>query len=221
MKLVLYSGGFHSDNIALDKMLLNFFSSDDLQLTFIPSSSYMAEIEFREFVQHYRKFGIRKFLYFPIDIPFNDVTRREVLKSDIIHLGGGNTYYFLRTLRQSKIFKDLKQFVAQGGGLTGLSAGAILMTRNISTAGFPSFDCDENAEELKNLSALNLVDFEFFPHYRNSKRYDDELAKYSTTIDHPLYACPDGAGIIVKGNQISFVNKTVGFFNGKKFKINS
>jgi dipeptidase E len=221
MKLVFYSGGDNLDNIELDKRLLELYPKPkSLQMTFIPSSSYMGELEFQDFVNHYRRFGVSKFLYFPVDIPFSEVTRKEVFKSDIIHLAGGNTYYFLRTLKQSKVFSELKKFVAKGGALTGLSAGAILMTPNISTAGFPAFDCDENEEGLTNFHSLKLVNFEFFPHYRNSKRYDKALAAYSESISHPLYACPDGAGIIVNGSQLCFINKSFGFFNGKKFRLN-
>ena len=35
----------------------------------------------------------------------------EVLKSDVIHLGGGNTYYFLKHLRKSKMLGVLKKYV--------------------------------------------------------------------------------------------------------------
>jgi dipeptidase E len=58
----------------------------------------------------------------------------------------------------------LKKFIQDGGILTGLSAGAIMMTETIEMAGYPPFDCDENEDNLKNLKSLNLVDFYFFPH---------------------------------------------------------
>lgn len=221
MKLVFYGGGYDYENISLDQTLISLCNIKNPQITYIPSCSYLSHIEFREFINQYQKFNINRFLNFPVDVPMNSVLKREALKSNIIHLGGGNTYYFLKHLRQSKMLSELKNFVKNGGILTGLSAGAIMMTKNISTAGFPDFDRDENEENLKNFAALNLVDFEFFPHYKNSKRYDSELKKYSREIENPLYACPDGSGIIVNHEKISFVNKVFCFYQGKKFKVNN
>src|SRR5690606_32920603 len=104
-----------------------------------------------------------------------EVLKQEVFKSDIIHLSGGNTFYFIKHLRQAKLLKDFKEFLNNGGVLTGLSAGAIIMTRSIQTAAFPSFDRDENEDNVRNFKGMGLVNFEFFPHYKNSLRYDREI----------------------------------------------
>lgn len=221
MKLVFYGGGHDFENIVLDEELLSLTNCKSPQITFIPSCSYSAHIDFRDFVNQYSKFNINRFLNFPIDTYISPVLLREALQSDIIHLAGGNTFYFLKHLRKNKMLGELKRFVKNGGILTGLSAGAIMMTNNISTASFPEFDRDANDDNVKNYSALNLVDFEFFPHYKNSSRYDFELKKYSKEIANPLYACPDGSGIVVNREQLSFVNKVFCFYQGKKFKVNN
>ena len=93
------------------------------------------------------------------------------------------------------------------------------MTPNINTAGFPDFDCDDNYMKLKNWKALNLVPFEFFPHYVNSKRYMEELRSYSKTTKFPVYAIPDGSGIVVKDTEIRFVGRPYCFINGKKIRM--
>jgi dipeptidase E len=221
MKLVFYGGGHDFENTAIDRELIALCGNNRPQLTFIPASSYMSHLDFQEFVTQYRKFDIQRFIHFPIDVPFNEVIKQEAFSSDIIHLSGGNTYYFLKYLRESKLMGELKQFVKKGGILTGLSAGAIMMTSNIATAGFPDFDKDDNEENIKNFKSLNLVNFEFFPHYRNSQRYDRELISHSRKIKEPLYACPDGSGIIVEDHQIRFVGRVYCFHEGKKFRIKS
>lgn len=216
MKLVFYSGGHDFENIQLDKKLIALAQTNSPQITYIPSCSYLCDSDFQDFIKQYAKFNIHNIINFPIDQPYTEVLKNEVFKSDIIHLSGGNTYYFLKHLRKTKMLSELKKFVKRGGILTGLSAGAIIMTPNIETAGLPEFDKDENDENLTNLKSLGLVDFEFFPHYKNSKRYDAELIDYSSQIEEPIYACPDGSGIIVKDNVISFIGKTYCFFKGKK-----
>jgi len=219
MKLIFYSGGHDFENLSIDKNLLELSNKESPQITYIPSCSYLCDQDFIEFVNQYGKFNIHNIINFPIDIPYTEILKTEVLKSDIIHLSGGNTYYFLKYLRQSGMLSELKQFVKNGGILTGLSAGAIIMTSSIETAGFPEFDKDENDENLKNLKGMGLVNFEFFPHYKNSKRYDREIVSYSRSHDSPVYACPDGSGIIVNNNQLTFIGKAFCFFKGKKFII--
>ena len=115
--------------------------------------------------------------------------------------------------------KELKKFVDRGGVLGGLSAGAIMMTPSIATASFPDFDRDENDVGIRNLNALNLMPFEFFPHYLNSRKYIEELNEHSILSSIPLYACPDGSGIIVENHQLRFVGRTWCFHNGQRFKL--
>jgi dipeptidase E len=126
----------------------------------------------------------------------------------------------LKTLRKKKLLGELKKFVKRGGVLTGLSAGAILMTPKIDTASFPDHDRDDNDCKIRNFNSLNLVDFEFFPHYRNSKRYDFDLLKHSKLSKNPIYACYDGSGIIVNSGKMEFLGKVFLFHRGTKIRIN-
>lgn len=220
MKLVFYSGGYPEENKSLDRSLKNLVKhKKSIRMGFIPSSHDLSDQEFTEFVQQYEEFNVKKIVKVDLDLQPSKLLIKELLKCDIIHLGGGNTYYFLKYLRKEKLLKTLKSWVQDGGILTGLSAGAILMTTDISTAGFPEFDKDDNEENIKNLNALALVDFDFFPHYKSSKRYDQELLAFSEKSGRPLYACPDGAGIVINGETKKFIGKTACFYSGKKFFI--
>ena len=93
------------------------------------------------------------------------------------------------------------------------------MTPEINTAGFPPFDCDENEDNITNLSSLNLVDFEFFPHYKNSKRYDEHLLAYSLQTKRKIYASPDGNGVIIDNNDTTFCGRNYIFYQGKKIVV--
>lgn len=220
MKLVLYSGGDDKENRQLDKSFIDLIGKKNPVVTFIPSSSYLSEQEFKTFVRHYSKFKITRFIHFPVDVPFDKILFQEVMRSDAIHMGGGNTFYFLNSLRKAKLLPQLRTFAEKGGVLTGLSAGAIMMTENIEMAGYPEFDRDENIVGLKNLSALGLLDFAFFPHFKNSSRYDAAFKKYSKAKNKVVYACPDGAGIVVNDGELRFIGKTFAFSEGHKFPIN-
>lgn len=219
MKLVFYSGGHEEDNLDLDDECFDLIDSPNPTFAFIPSSSYDGESEFRSFVRHYQRFGVTRFLYFPVDVPQDNVFLKEVFKSDLIHMGGGNTYYFIKYLRARGLFSFLKEFAIKGGVLSGLSAGGILMTPNINTAGYPEFDKDDNEEGVQNFKALNLVKFEFFPHYRNSIRFDRELLYQSTQTGNPIFALPDGSGIVKFEDTMKFIGRAFCFSKGTKTLI--
>jgi dipeptidase E len=220
MNLVFYSGGNDQENHLLDKSFVEILDKKNPVITFIPSSSYLSDQEFKSFVRHYSKFKISRFIHFPIDVPFDKILFQEVMRSDAIHMAGGNTFYFLHHLRKMKLLPQLRSFAQKGGVLTGLSAGAIMMTENIEMAAYPEFDRDENIVNIKNLTALNLVDFLFFPHFRNSPRYDAVFKSYTKKNSKMIYACPDGAGIVVRENELRFIGKCYAFSEGKKFTIN-
>ena len=101
MKLVLYSGGSEEDNHYLNERALELTGIDSPKLTFIPSSSYDAEVDFKFFVQEFAEFGIQRFMHFCVDIPFTQTVLNEVFQSDLIFLGGGNTFYFLKHLKKA------------------------------------------------------------------------------------------------------------------------
>jgi dipeptidase E len=216
VKLIFYGGGFEDENIQLDKEAIKLSGKKSPQVTYIPSCSFESEIDFRHFAEHYYKLGIRKIICFPVDLKSDEALQNIAFDSDIIHLSGGNTYYFLKYLRKNGLVPKLIKFVKRGGVLTGLSAGAILMTPDVKTAGYPKFDKDDNEENVKNLKALGLVNFEFFPHYVNSQRYNDVLAEESLKTERPILASSDGSGIIIDGEGIKFVGKTYCFVEGIK-----
>jgi dipeptidase E len=220
VKLAFYSGGHEEENVILDSEVVRLLpKKKNLKLAYIPSCSYESEQEYFSFIENFERFQIRRFFHFPIDIPFDRTLLSEVLKCDLIHLAGGNTFYFLKYMKESGFFPHLLDFVHRGGVLTGLSAGGILMTSRIDTASFPDFDCDDNDEKVTNWNALNLVPFEFFPHYRNSKRYDQALLQYSRKSKRPIYGCYDGSGIIVLDHQVSFVGQVYCFYQGRKVSV--
>lgn len=223
MRLVLYGGGDEASNLELDSMALKLTNKKkrDIKLAYIPSCSYDSHREFNAFASHYSKLGVRKIINFPIDTPMaqGPVFRRELLNCDLVHMGGGNTFYFLKYLRKYKMLSVLRRFAESGKVLTGLSAGAILMTPDIKTASYPSFDRDDNDENIRNLKALSLCRFEFFPHYRNSNRYSNALKQESMKTQLPIYACPDGHGILFIDDTLQFVGKSYVFFKGQRFSV--
>lgn len=219
MRLIFYSGGDHQENQELDAWLLRLVGSNNPKVTFIPSCYEHREEDIEDFKQHLGPIGIQRVQVFDVDQPHSSADLNAALDAQLVYLSGGNTFYFLNALRKAKALKALKRFAETDGVLVGKSAGAIIMTPHITTAAVPEFDSDDNEVGLRNLDAMGLVKFEFFPHYPGQVAYDREFEAYTRMTDAPLYACDDGCGIVVYERQMIFVGDVVGFFDGRKFKL--
>jgi len=220
MKLVLYSGGQEPSNRLIHHTLFQLVSKKkNKSMTYIPFCQDRSDLYFKKAIQRYQGVGFKRFHCLPVDVPFTRKDLNKALGSDVIYLAGGNTFYFLKHLRKSGLISQLKQFVTRGGVLAGLSAGAIILTPNIRTAGPPLPVPDDNDVKLKNLWSLGLVRFEFYPHYTSTPKTNQALLQYSRTAKYPIFACPDGSGITINDNRVTFIGKVIMFSGGKKVGI--
>ncbi len=220
MSLTFYSSEYYPENIKIDEFIFDKFKKSP-QITFIPSFHYDSHSDFRYFVESYKKLGVKKFIHFPIEVNFSQTLEDIALGSDIIHLAGGNTFYFLKQLKRKKFLGKLKKFYANGGSIHGVSAGGIILTPSIDMASVPNFDRDENNVKLVDWSALKMVDFHFFPHFKNSKRYTDPLLKFSRKSNKPIIACCDGGGIVQNSkDEQKLFGRVFLIENGKKTRLN-
>ena len=220
MKLVLYSGGQNPENHALHRSVVSLCGKKrDLRLTYIPFCSDNAKLFYSRTIRRFKSHGVSDFHTLTVDQPFTARDLSKALKSDVIYLAGGNTFYFLKHLKQANLLPKLRRFVHEGGVLAGLSAGALIMTPNIRLAGVPEFDADENEVKLKDLTGLGLTPFEFSPHYSGSKAQDRSLLAYSRKTQNLIYACPNGGGLIIQDDQFTGRGDIQVFHRGAKFAL--
>lgn len=210
-KLVLYSDQMIPETAAIDQRMLSLIGKDYPTIGYMPSSSDPEHFFFNQIWAYYAALGASVEIYLELDMSFSEETLPALLSCDAIHLSGGNTFYFLRGLKQRAMPPVLRDYVARGGVLIGVSAGAILMTPNISSAALCG---DETVEGLNDLSALSLVDFQFLPHFQPDKACALEVAAHQSQVHSPLYACPDGGGIVVDGTNVEFFGAVQKFENG-------
>jgi dipeptidase E len=220
MKVVLYSGGQEPSNLLIHHALFQLVNpKQNASMTYIPFCHDGSAFFFKKAIKRYQGVGFTRFHCLPVDVPFTQKALNKALRSDVIYLAGGNTFYFLHHLRKSGLIPQLKHFVERGGVLAGLSAGAIILTPTIRTAGPPLPNPDDNDVKLRNLRSLGLVRFEFYPHYTSSTATNQAILAYSQTTKYPILACPDGTGITINGNRMTFIGKVSMFSGGKKVGI--
>ncbi len=198
----------------MDEVFFNFFENPP-KIGYIPSCSDLDRFYYRKQKEWYDNIGENELFYFDLDKEFDDSKTEELLSCDAIFLSGGDTRYFLNNIRKRGFIEKLRDFTSRGGVLIGASAGSIIMTPNIDIT---ELDHGHNTKKLEDMSALKLVDFEFFPHLDeiNIK----EAINYSKKKRGIVYACEDGDGIIVNNEEVIFFGKVLKIEGGNITTIN-
>ncbi|MBZ9635212.1 Type 1 glutamine amidotransferase-like domain-containing protein [Clostridium sp. FP1] len=202
MNLVLYSKLESQINIdtqdKINKALLEMVNNADATVGLIEHTTDKENKYYKRNVDFYNKLGVYNILRFDLDERYDQLFEEKLFKCDIIHLPGGNTYYFLSMLKKRNMIYRLQEYIKGGGIIVGVSAGALMVSPTIGSAQFG----DENHVDLGDLSALGLVPFEIMPHWNRWSRYLADLQKYSLSNNVNIYTVCDGEGIIVQGDYI-------------------
>lgn len=198
-KLILLSD-LQNMNPALKSKIKELTGREPFRLAYIPSRTDKERWYFEKAKPAFMELGVTDFLYFDVDEEFDEPMMEEFKSCDGIFLSGGNTYYFLKKLKERNMDKDIKGMVQEGKPLIGVSAGSIIMSKSIQITEFH----DQNEVQLTDLSGLGLVEFEFMPHWNREKNQLDELLKYSLHQEESIFTCDDGDGIVIEGDKIEF-----------------
>lgn len=98
-----------------------------------------------------------------------EIIKRDLKKVDIVYFGGGNTFYLLEKIQETKCAGVIRDFVNSGKIYIGTSAGSMVAGPDI----YPFYELPKvkKAPNLKNYKSLGLVDLVIFPHWgRPSKK---------------------------------------------------
>ena len=135
---------------------------------------------------------------------FKDRTRRTPLlpllrESDVIWLGGGNTYYLRWLLRETRADAMIQGLVSQGKVYGGGSAGAIVAGPTLKY--FDEADDPSLAPERID-KGLGLTDIVVVPHWQNEK-FGDIVARAADKLEKGGYyiqPLTDEQALIIDGN---------------------
>lgn len=204
---MLYSDQIIKENRKIDYELLRLLNKKNPSIGYIPSCSDLTRKYFNPKVQYYNELGISNIQYFDLDKEYDETKINDIFQSDAIHLSGGNTFYFLYLLKKRNLVKSLQLYVDQGGMLIGISAGSIILSKTIDMAQFG----DEDIVGIEDRSSLGIVDFQFMPHWSDDEsiKYLKVLKDYSKVKKTTIYACNDGDGIVIDGDDIKFIGNVI------------
>ena len=136
-----------------------------------------------------------------------------VLDSDLVYVGGGNTYRMMKIWRRLGLNTVLAEAASRGIVLSGLSAGAICWFK-YGCSDSRSFS-DNVAWDYIRVSGLGFINAVYCPHYHSEKR---EVA-FSKMIEKRGgigIACDNNTAIEIVGNRYRVLTSTP---NAKAYKL--
>jgi len=130
---------------------------------------------------------------------------RNYLKDfDVVYMQGGNTFYLLKTIRESGFDKVIKELLPKGLIYIGASAGAYVACPTIEMAGYRHQDKYDHYG-VTDLTGLNLVPFLITVHY--SPEYAEILENRVAQSKYPVRTLTDDQAILIKDGKERLIDQ--------------
>lgn len=180
----------------------------DLKLLFVKTASEVEEGDLK-WLKDDRK-ALVSAGFKVTDYTFTGKNKREIDKvikeTDIVFISGGNTFYLLEKIQQSKSADVIKNYIEKGKIYIGSSAGSVIAGPDI----YPIYRQDDakKAPHLKGYDGLGLVDFVVFPHWGSDyfkKLYLNHRLEHAYTTRHKIILLTDYQYVKVVGDTYQIV----------------
>ncbi len=217
--IILLSGVNTSDNIKALRYIKEKYPKFK-KICYIPAEPWGLKDEIKQMLKDFKNYVCAtQFKVAALENESLNQIKQKIKTSDIVFLGGGNTFYFFDNIKKKRLFSTFKKHLNNGKIIIGLSAGGIVLSPSLMMACFPSKDADECNLERKDFKGLNLLPFEICPHYKSSKNMIKDLLAYSSLHSSPLYGIKDGDFIAIGDEGVYFSSKVDLFFHGEKVQF--
>lgn len=168
--------GYPVETTKIDLEIIRITGKKKPKLLFIPTASSDAESYFEVVKKHFgKRLGCETdVLYLIKEKPSKKEIEGKIFKSDIVYVGGGNTFKMMKVWRNGGVDKVLREAYQKGIVLSGVSAGSICWFRwgNSDSRRF----ANPNADLIK-VSGLGLISALHCPHYDFEKDRKPDLKK--------------------------------------------
>lgn len=203
------NGSFLEDAAPLIK---KFLETGKLNISFIPFASVRL---------NYDAYGVKvkealASLSYSINTVKPENAKSVIEKTDVIMIGGGNTFKLLHDIYRYGLFDLIQNKVRNGTPYIGWSAGANIAGRSICTTN------DMPIIQPQSFGAFGFFPFQINPHYINQTMEDhhgetrDERLEEFVALHPgiPVVGLPEGTALLLKDAALHFV----GDKNGMRFQ---
>jgi dipeptidase E len=196
-RVIVTGGGSEMDSLPLDRLFyswLNLHSS----ILYLPIAMQdpqgIFESSWEWFTHAFAPFNLTNIHMWTT---LADKTAQDLNTFDAVFIGGGNTYWLLHQLRATGLDAALIDFIQQGHPVSGGSAGAILLGRDIQTCAH----MDPNTIGLTDMRGLDMMlGYAIWCHYTPDD--DRRILAYIGTHNIQALALTERAGIYRDGGRL-------------------
>jgi dipeptidase E len=184
-------------------LIKNFLGDKLLQIAFIPFAS--VDNNYEAYAENVRT--ALQSLPHTVTALNHENAKKGIEQSDVIMVGGGNTFKLLHDIYQANIIDSIRNKVSSGTPYIGWSAGSNVLCPTIATTN------DMPIIEPKSFNALGLLPFQINPHYTNQKPAGhngetrdqrlEEFMKMNPGIS--VAGLPEGTALHLAGEVLQFI----------------
>lgn len=186
-KLLLTSAGFKNTKIAQSFLTILGKRPEEATIALVPTGARTVEERFyvEASSKELEELGFGGIVEIDAAEPMEPDALDEF---DALYMCGGNTFYILKTIRETGFDRLIVDFVKRGGTYIGVSAGSILMGPDIEGASWGSRG-DPNDVGLSNTKGLGLVPFAASPHFTPDQKADVDA--FRASVPYPVLELTD------------------------------
>lgn len=214
MDLIVTGGGSGKDTEEIDKLFASKLDKTK-PLLYIPIAIDNVKRPYPDCLNWlkstFENLGVEKYEMWTEEDINNIDLKPIVSKFSGIYIGGGNTPYLLKKLKNTFLWDFLKEAINENLPIYGGSAGAIIFAKSI----VPSLKYDKNWVEIEDLNGLNLIGgYEIACHYSEEEKSKIESAIYENNIKN-LIALTEKNGLSIDDEKILLIGQESGILFSK------
>ena len=199
------SDGTHEpvETTAIDKEIIRLTGKTNPKLLFIPTASHDSEGYVKVVQEHFgERLGCKVFPLYLLEKCSTSI-EKEIMTSDIIYVGGGDTAFMLETWKNLGVDKILRKAYNGGTVLSGISAGAICWFKygSSDTLKFQ----DNNNSNLVRVEGLGLINATLSPHHIREPHRKEGLIKIMKNTPGVGIALDDCSAVEIIGDKYRFI----------------
>ncbi len=216
-KIVAIGGGEirELETVAIDKRIVELTGKTRPKALFIPTASSDASGYIDTFEKVYGEHlgcQTRTLTLIQNPPPFDEMSAL-VLDSDLVYVGGGNTYKMMKLWRRLGLDAVLAEAASRGTVLSGLSAGAICWFK-YGHSDSRSFSSNPEWDYIR-VRGLGFINAVYCPHYHVEKR-EVSFSQMIARRGGIGIACDNNAVIEIVGEHYRILTSAP---NGKAYKL--
>lgn len=206
-KMVLIGGGdIGRGNTAyetkeIDEEIVNMTNIDKPNFLFIGLASSFSDSYYDTIKKIYKNLGCETVYLKKKNIINNpDIVKDKISNADIIYIGGGDSIKLINEIKEYKLDILLKEAYKKGTILVGISAGAILLSKE----GFSdSLILRNESNKHSFIEGINLNNLIISPHYNSSIEKTNELKEQIAT--RKVYGLENCTALKIEDDKISII----------------